>query len=384
MTRTNVLPNIGSIVAAMALGAGCAEPAEPTGALGSVESPGMLNGMLNGMFRTEGLSTFLQSECPLLQQRLMGSGALAESYPAAFAAEIAKPICDRFMFYTVQAMLPAGETLDLTAGGEPVASYPGKMNLQHLIAQAHPQYTFEEHAFLPAYKIARVLVTQVYAALTNGITRTVSFKTNIPALDEHRAPAEDAWPRELAQLVPATPVALAAMVAEPAFLDRLPDFFRPCNPALTNYDYLQPACSTDSPSLFAPTPVCQSVEHALLPEGHCPVPVVVHGNLDFVNDLVPGRSCRIRRPGELAPAGTITNGDVIIPEEGCALIYYAGRIPDVDIYDDRALNPTGEGCDFSGPSAAGNCYFNINQEGMQISPDRIATWIFNVQPVAAQ
>lgn len=378
MMRTHVLPSVRATVAAMAVMAGCADQLET----GSIASPGMLNGMLNGLFRTEGLTAFLEAQCPLLEQRLLEQGQLDAPFPEAFAAEIAKPVCERFMFYTSQAMLPHGETLTLFAGAEPVASFPGVMGLEALIAEAYPQYTFTDHGFLPAFKIARVLVTQVYAALTNGITRTVSFKTNHPQLDAHRASGEDAWTRELGQLVPATPQAIAAMKHEPGFVDSLPDFFRPCLPHLTNYAYLQPQ----------PQPACDVAAEALVkcqpggappPEGNCPVPVVVHGNDEFDEDVIPGRSCRIRRPGEPLPPGSTLVGDVIVPEGGCPLIYYAGRIPGQIIYDDRARNPAGsmEGCDFSGPSDAANCYFQINQDGMQIAPDRVATWIFNVQPI---
>jgi hypothetical protein len=388
MTRTYVLPNVRSIVAAMAVMAGCADQPET----GSIASPGMLNGMLNGLFRTEGLTAFLEAECPLLEQRLLEQGQLAEPFPEAFAAEIAKPVCQKFMFYTGQIMLPYGETLTLIAGEQPVASFTGVMGLEALVAEAYPQYAFTEHGFSPEFEIARVLVTQVYAALTNGITRTVSFKTSIPALDVHRASAEDTWTRELAQLVPATPAAIAAMLNEPGFVDRLPNFFKPCHPHLTNYDYLQPqpqpSCDVNAQGIvkceafFGPSGPTLPSEP---PEGSCPVPVVVHGNDDFDEDVIPERSCRILRPGELLPPGAMLVGDVIVPEGGCPLIYYAGRIPGQVIYDDREQNPDGspEGCDFTGPSEATNCYFHIKQDGMQIAPDRIATWIFNVQPLAA-
>jgi hypothetical protein len=75
------------------------------------------------------------------------------------------------------------------------------------------------------------------------------------------------------------------MAGDSAFLAQQPDFFNACNSSYTNYNYLR-----------------QNV-----PGGTgCPVPVVVHGNVDYVTDVIPGRSCRILQPGETVPPSTTT------------------------------------------------------------------------------
>src|SRR5262249_12126948 len=157
------------------------------------------------------------------------------------------------------------------------------------------------------------------------------------------------------------------------FLARLPDFFESCDPYRTNYEYLQPpppsctstsivACHSTDGSFFGPPGLPPPPPSS--PPG-CRVPVVVHGNLDFVDDVVPGRSCRILQPGETAPTGTTVWGDVAIPEGGCPLIYYVGRKPQDIVYDDRSYNPydTDEGCDVTGPSLLTNCTFQVIGEG---------------------
>lgn len=393
LRRTSWLARFNLIVAAATVVAGCTVDG-PRPKTSSITSPGILNGILNGFFHTEGLTEFLVEECPLLQQRLMETGDLAAPFPSAFVEEIAKHECARFLFYTVQVMVPLDEEVTLTIGGEqPVASFTGVMGLQHLIQQAYPQYEFVEHGFLPAYPIARKVVTQVYAALTNGIERRVSYRTNVPALDAHRAEAEDTWPREFLQLVPFTPEALDAMLNDPVFLARLPDFFEPCDPYLTNYDYLKP---TAAPCVSTDAVACESTDVAFFgPPGlppppsmstpGCKIPVVVHGNMDFVDDVVPGRSCRILQPGEEVPTGTTVHGDVIIPEGGCPLIYYVGRKPDDIIYDDRTYNPndTDEGCDVLGPSLLAGCTFEvIGEGGAQLPASYFDHYVFNVEPLA--
>ena len=385
-----LLQRLNLLVAATAI-VGCTDE---TAATSSTSSPGMLNGMLNGLFRTEGLTQFLATECPLLQQRLLETGDLEQPFPAELGAELDKAVCNRFLFYTAQLMVPLGESITLTAGPSQVVSFAGKMGLQHLVQQVYPQYEFVEHAFQPQYPAARKIVTQGYAALTNGITRRVSFKTGVPELDAHRAPIEDTWPREFLQLVPFTPAALAAMAVDPVFLARLPDFFNSCDPQLTNYDYLkqppppQPQCNPSS------AVACKNTALSLLPPGptpgapppgYCPIPVVVHGNLDFVDDVVPGRSCRILQPGEQLPPGALLSGDVIVPEGGCPLIYYAGRSPAQIIYDDRQQNPesTDDGCDVMGPSSLEHCDFDVvAQDGEPVPDDYLAHYVFNVEPLA--
>jgi hypothetical protein len=369
LISASLLHHFQLIVATVAVSAGCVESPESPDT-SAVASAGMLNGMLNGFLHTEGLGAFLAGECPLLHGRLLESGNLAQALPPTFVAEIAKPACERFMFYTAQLMVPFGQSLTLSAAGAPVASFAGAMGLQHLVAQVHPQYTFSQHAFLPAYPAARKIVTQGYATLTNGITRKVSYKTNVPELDAHRAPIEDAWPRELLQLVPFTPAGLAAMASDPDFLARLPDFFNACAPHLTNYDYLtQPAAGSSQ---------------LPLPEGYCPVPVVVRGNLDFVEDAVPGRSCRILSPGESVTSGTTVSGDVLVPDGGCPLIYYAGRDASATVYDDRLHNPPGtaDGCNVTGPSTLTNCHFDVALGGVPVPADYIAHYVFNVEPLS--
>ncbi|HWU88404.1 MAG TPA: hypothetical protein VN253_14055, partial [Kofleriaceae bacterium] len=258
------------VLAAVLMAAGCVDTLDA----GSVESAGMLNGMLNGIYHPEGLTAFLTAECPILRDRLLNTGGLDQPFPAAFAAEIATPTCEKFMFYTAELMVPYGQTLTLSIGNQIAASFQGAMGMQHLVAQVYPQYTFAQHAFAPAYPVARKVATQGYAALTNQIQRTVSYKTNVPAMDAHRAPAEDLWPREFTQIVPFTAQGLAAMASDPSFLAQQPDFFNTCNSQLTNYNYLREAPGGS-------------------PSSGCPVPVVVHGNSDYVNDVIPGRSCRI-------------------------------------------------------------------------------------------
>jgi len=338
---------------------------------GETSQAGILNGILNGMYHPEGLTQYLSMECPLLQQRLMSTGNLAQPFPSQFSNEIAKPVCEKFMFYTAELMVPVGEQITLSVGNTQVASFAGALGLQHLVRQVYPQYTFAQHAFLPAYPIARKVVTQGYAALTNDITRRVSYRTNIPQLDASRAPGEDNWPREFLQLVPFTSAGLAAMASDPSFLARQPDFFNACDPHQINYDH------------------AQVTDNAPLPPGYCPLPIVVHGNLPFSQEVVPGRSCRILDPDEVPPPGTFLSGDVIVPEGGCPMIYYSARKNKQDriIYDDRARN-TGntkkEGCDVVGPSNLTNCNFNV------VAPDKapmpkayLAYWVFNVEPIPA-
>lgn len=406
------------LIAAASLSSGCTEDVTTTS---SVTSPGMLNGMLNGFFHTQGLTALLAEECPELQVRLLEEGGLTRPLSPELAEEISAPLCDHFLFYTAQLMLPLGSSLVLTAGGEEVASYEGRMGLQYLVQQVYPTYQFATHAFTPQYPVARKVVTQGYAALTNGITRTVSYKTNIPALDAHRVPAEDAWPRELLQLVPFSPQGLAAMATNSAFLARQPDFFNSCDPLLINYDYLEEPVSTCSDQAVV---ACEQMDAAFgpitLPVGYCPLPVMVHGNLDFVDDVVPGRSCRIIQDGEVVPPGTSLVGDVLVPAGGCPFIYYAGRDPEQPIYDDRSLNlpegsspssgsgqqpspppwppgppppppgpgpgPEGnasDGCDVSGPSSLSNCDFDVvDSIGAPVPDNFLSYWVFNVEPLA--
>jgi hypothetical protein len=349
--------------AATLLGACVTEPETS-----EVASAGMLNGMLNGLYHTEGLTQYLSAQCPLLQQRLMVNGDLTQPFPSSFSTEIGKPVCEKFMFYTVELMVPQGQQINLFVGTKQVASFAGVMGMQYLVRQVYPQYTFAQHAFLPTYPIARKVVTQGYAALTNDITRRVSYRTNIMAMDASRLPEEDSWPREFLQLVPFSLDGLAAMATNPAFLAQQPDFFNVCDPHLINYNHLR----TDGP--YPP------------PQGACPIPVVVHGNLSFTNDIVPGRSCRILEPGETPPSGTFLSGDVIVPEGGCPLIYYAGRVPGSIIYDDRTKNPlptqTSDGCDVTGPSKLTNCRFSVVPTGATPIPSQyLSYYVFNVEPI---
>jgi hypothetical protein len=272
------------------------------------------------------------------------------------------------MFYTVQLMVPLGEKIKLYAGTTQVASFSGVMGMQHLVRQVYPEYTFAQHAFLPAYPIARKVVTQGYAALTNDITRKVSFRTNVPAMDAHRQAIEDTWPREFLQVVPFSAAGLSAMATNSAFLARQPDFFNPCNLGLINYEHLK-GSSTSAP-----------------PAGFCPLPVVVHGNLPFTNDVVPGRSCRILEQGEVLPPGTTLVGDVIVPEGGCPMIYYSGRSQGAIIYDDRTKNPStlqsSNGCDVIGPSNLANCGFSVVSSGTTPIPAQyLSYYVFNVEPI---
>lgn len=370
---------------ALALAAGCTGDPET----GSIASAGMLNGMLNGFHHVEGLTAYLGVECPMLQERLLGAGGLAAPFPEGFEEEIARPACESFLYYTAQLMVPHGESLTLNVNGDPIAAFAGAMGLEHIVAQAYPDYSFAEHAFLPAFPIARKVATQGYAALTNQIHRRVSFRTNVPELDAHRESDEDEWPRELLQLVPFTPAALDAMQSEPGFLERLPDFFNACLPSLVNYRYLaaRPSCEWSEEALGDGALIACKAQEAsalLVPEGNCPLPVVVHGNLPFVDDVVPGRSCRILRDGEEVPAGSTLVDDVIVPEGGCPFIYYTGRDPSVTVYDDRAHNEPGsaEGCDIVGPSEVANCEFDVISQGLPISDDRLDYYVFNVQPIA--
>lgn len=347
-----------------ALMGGCVTEPETS----EVSSAGMLNGMLNGLYHTEGLTQYLTAQCPLLQQRLMVTGDLTQSFPSAFSIEIAKPVCEKFMFYTVELMVPQGQQLKLFVGSTQVASFTGVVGMQYLVQQVYPQYTFAKHSFLPTYPIARKVVTQGYAALTNDITRRVSYRTNITAMDAGRLPEEDSWPRELLQLVPFSPDGLTAMATNPAFLAQQPDFFNSCDPHLINYNHLR----ADAP--YPPQ------------QGSCAIPVVVHGNLPFINDIVPGRSCRILEPGETLPSGTFLSGDVIVPEGGCPLIYYSGRGRGSTIYDDRTLNPlpsrASDGCDVTGPSKLTNCRFSVLPTGAAPIPSQyLSYYVFNVEPI---
>src|SRR5690349_14377390 len=124
-----------------------------------VSSSGMLNGMLNGLYAAEGLTQYRSAQCPLLQQRLMVTGDLTQPFPSSFSTEIAKPVCEKFMFYTVELMVPQGQQINLFVGSEQVASFVGVMGMQYLVRQVYPQYTFAQHAFLPTYPIARKVVT---------------------------------------------------------------------------------------------------------------------------------------------------------------------------------------------------------------------------------
>ena len=348
------------VVMAAALAAGCVDGLETD----SVESAGMANGMANGIYHPEGLSAFLQTKCPILRDRLLVSGGLDQPFPAAFAAEIAEPDCEKFMFYTAELMLPFGQSVTLYVGPDSVGTFEGAMGMQYLATQVYPQYTFVQHAFRPEYPVARKIVTQGYAALTNQYTRTVSYKTKVAAMDAHRAADEDLWPREFTQIVPFTAQGLAAMATDAAFLANQPDFFNQCDPLDTNYDYIRDDGT---------------------PSTGCPVPMVVHGNVDYVNDVIPGRSCRILQPGETVPAGSTLNGDVIVPEGGCPLIFYAGRTAGEIIYDDRTRNTSGttDGCDVVGPSTLSNCTFDlVGPNGTAVPSNRIDYYVFNVKPVA--
>lgn len=358
--RPRLLRRLTTVVAAAALLAGCVIEPETS----SNSQAGFLNGFLNGFYRTEGLTQYLSVECPLLQQRLMSTGNLAQPFPSAFSAEIAKPVCEKFMFYTVELMVPLGQQLTLSVGSTPVASFTGALGLQHLIRKVYPQYTFVQHAFLPAYPIARKVVTQGYAALTNDITRRVSYRTNVPELDAGRAPVEDTWPREFLQLVPFSSTGLAAMASNPAFLARQPDFFEACDPHKINYDHMR-------------------IEDVPTPQpGACSLPLVVHGELSFIQDVVPGRSCRILDAGETPPPGTFLSGDVIVPAGGCPLIYYSGKPTEGTVYDDRTRNKKGlEGCDVIGPSNLTNCDFKVKPPtGGKVPSSYLAYWVFNVEP----
>jgi hypothetical protein len=271
------------------------------------------------------------------------------------------------MFYTVQLLVPLGEQIKLYAGTTQVASFSGVMGMQHLVRQVYPQYTFAQHAFLPDYPIARKVVTQGYAALTNDITRRVSYRTNVPAMDAHRQAVEDSWPREFLQIVPFSPAGLAAMASDPDFLARQPDFFNPCDLSRINYEHLKGNGTKPRPP------------------GYCPLPIVVHGNLPFTNDVVPGRSCRILEQDETLPPGTTLSGDVIVPEGGCPMIYYKGRKKKEIIYDDRMRNPRppkhADGCDVMSPSNLANCKFEVvSSSSTGIPAQYLAYYVFNVEP----
>jgi len=339
---------------------GCVDSLET----GSVESHGFLNGFLNGFYHPEGLTNLLSTTCPILGERLTQTGGLDQPFPAAFAAEAADPECDKVLFYTTELMLPSGSSLTIHIGTTEGTTYQGAMGMQYLVGQVYPGYSFVQSAFRPEYPVARKIVTQGYAALTNQYTRTVSFRTNVAAMDAHRAPGEDNWPREFTQIVPFTAQGLAAMLTDSAWLNSQPDFFNPCDPLDTNYDYIRDDGT---------------------PSTGCPVPMVVHGDVDYVNDVIPGRSCRIIQPGETVPEGSTLNGDVIVPEGGCPLIYYAGRKAGEIVYDDRTHNAvdTTDGCDVTGPSALTNCTFDlVGPSGSAVPANRLDYWVFNVQPVA--
>jgi hypothetical protein len=364
---SNLLRHAGLLVVAVFVMGACVEMPEEEEE-GELSQAGIMNGIMNGFVRTEGLSQYLASECPLLQQRLLSTGNLTQAFPSAFSTEISKTSCEKFMFYTVQLMVPLGEQVKLYVGTKQVASFTGGMGMQHLVRQVYPQYTFVQHAFLPAYPVARKVVTQGYAALTNGITRKVSYRTNVAAMDAHRQSVEDTWPRELLQIVPFSSAGLAQMASNSAFLARQPDFFNPCDPMKINYEQLKGNGTVPPPA------------------GYCPLPVVVHGNLSFTNDVVPGRSCRILEQGEIPPPGTTVVGDVIVPDGGCPMIYYAGRNKDVTIYDDRTKNPgtlqSANGCDVIGPSNLTNCRFSVVSSGTTPVPAQyLSHWVFNVEPI---
>jgi hypothetical protein len=350
-------------------------------ATGEVASAGMLNGMLNGFHHREGLAEYLGVTCPLLAQRLLGSGDLTEAFPAQFAAEIETPACHDFLFYTTELMAADGETLTLYAGEVPVATFGGAMNLQYLAAQVYPGYTFAHRGFAAVYEIAQIIVTQGYAALTNGIERTVSFKTKVAQLDAHRTAVEDGWPREFTQIVPFTTQAFAAMQSNPMFRARLPNFFRACDPLKTNYDYLLATCvaAADEQSIA----ICTE---APLPStnDNCPVPIVVHGDTSYNPTPIPGRSCEIVEEGEPAPAGTTLVGDVAVPEGGCPLVWYHGRRRGVVVLDDRAHNValgTNEGCDAVGPSNLVNCAFDVMIRGMPLPASYLDYYAYNIKPL---
>lgn len=377
--------------AAIALVSGCIDFPDPA-TEDAIESEGILNGILNGFLHPEGLTNYLATECPLLHQRLLHSGDLTAPFPLELRSELENRKCLKFMFYTVELMVPFGQRLTLRAGREAVAAFDGAIGLQHVVARAYPDYTFAAHAFTPAYPIARKVVTQGYAALTNGIERTVSYKTGVAAMDAHRAPAEDNWPREFTQLVPFSQAAMDAMRADPDWLARLPDFFNPCFRHLTNYDYMEgPRCrarAQPNPRASGDAAAdCQEPPREPPQFGSCAVPIVVHGNLAFVDDVVPGRSCRILKSSEPPPAGSIENRGVAIPQNGCPLIYYAGRDPNTMIYDDHALNPPAipDGCDFTAPSTLTHCDFDVHlpQAGGAVAmPDAfLEYYVFNVAPV---
>lgn len=362
--RLNLLRHVGLL--AVAVMSACVEMPEAEEE-GEVSQAGMLNGMLNGFMRTEGLVQYLANECPLLQQRLVSTGNLTQTFPSAFNTEISKASCEKFMFYTVQLMVPLGEQIKLYVGTKQVASFTGVMGMQHLVRQVYPQYTFVQHAFLPAYPAARKVVTQGYAALTNGITRKVSYRTNIAAMDAHRQAVEDTWPREFLQVVPFSSAGLAAMANNSTFLARLPDFFNPCDKSKINYEHLKGT-------------------NTLPPPGSCPLPVVVHGNLSFTDDVVPGRSCRILGQDETLPPGTTLVDDVIVPDGGCPLIYFRGRQKDMIIYDDRTKNSPAlqstNGCDVVGPSNLTNCRFSVSASGTPPAVlQYLSYWVFNVEPI---
>jgi hypothetical protein len=357
----NLLRYLQLIVVAAAGGCvGMPEEAEIEVETGEVESAGLMNGLMNGFFHPEGLTEYLTTECPLLKQRLLQTGNLTQPFPSGFSSEITKPVCEKFMLYTVQLMVPTGQTLNLYAGNTQVASFAGGLNMQHLVRQVYPHYTFAQNAFTPAYPVARKVVTQGYAALTNGITRRVSYRTNIPAMDAHRQPVEDNWPRELLQLVPFSPAGLTRMANNPAFLARQPDFFNSCDTKAINY---------------------KQMEESDAPASGCSLPIVVHGNVGMTQDVIPGRSCRILQPGETLPAGASLSGDVVVPQGGCPLIYYAGRRSNEIIYDDASLNSTNDGCDVVGPSKLTNCKFKvIMDDGKKLKDKYLAYWVFNVEP----
>jgi hypothetical protein len=324
------------------------------------EQAGMVNGMVNGIFHPEGLTTFLTTECPILADRLLVSGGFDLSFPASFSTEIAKTDCEKFIFYTAELMLPYGTSMALKIGTTTVGTFWGAMNMQSLVQQVYSGYSFVQHGFKPAYPVARKIVTQGYAALTNQYQRTVSYKTGVSALDAHRATGEDNWPREFTQIVPFTAAGLSAMASDSTFLAQQPDFFNACNSSQTNYNYVRSGTT-----------------------GGCPVPVVVRGNIGNSPEVIPGRSCRILQPGETAPVGTTLYGDVIVPTGGCPIIYYAGRTSGATIYDDRTLNPTTttDGCDVVGPSNLTRCTFDlVGSNGTAIPADRLAYYVFNVQP----
>jgi hypothetical protein len=356
---------IGLMMGVLAMGVGC------EGGLATSErsSPGLMNGLMNGLFHAEGAEEYLYEECPLLANALLTTGDLTQSFSSSIATELALPACDNFASHIAALMVPYGQSLQFHVGTAVVASYPGAVGMEYLVQQVYPSYTFLGDAFLPAFPAAQTISSFGMAGLTNGIERLVSIKTNHSQMDAHRAVGEDFEPREFTMPVPFSAAALAEMAVSQQFLDRLPNLWKPCNWQETSFLWMQEylSCLSSSPDPLDTQSLvrCHLDYEQMLNLGEeevCPIPVVVIGNSEY-EELDPGRTCRILKVGEEVPPEQYYNGLVSVPEGGCPLIQYAGRDPNVDIFDDASWNPpeSDEGCDVnpSNPSELSNCLFHV-------------------------